>query len=386
MRIGYLSTDRGVPVFGTKGCSIHVQEIVRSFRRLGHQVELFATRVGGPPPRDLGDVPLHDLPILEPGRSAKTLDAANRAIVATLIGGRQLDLVYERHALWSYAGMTAARALNVPGILEVNAPLIEEANRFRDAVPKGPAEAAAARAFQSAYAVVAVSAGVAGYVRALSTSARVAIIPNGVDPARFGAPNRAADRFTVGFIGTMKPWHGLEVLADAFVALARRIPAARLMMVGDGPERSAVAARFEREGVGSRVEWLGSVPPDEVPGLLARMDVGVAPYPDAESCYFSPLKVFEYLAASVPVVASRAGQIAEVLVDGRHAILVAPGDAHQLTEALVRLADSPALATRLAVAGHRLVTAEFTWDRVADRILKLPGLEQRHPRLSPAAF
>lgn len=378
MRIAYLSTDRGVPVFGTKGSSIHVQSVVRGFRRLGHEVQLFTANVGGEPPEDLADVAVHPLtPFGDRARDhiSSRLAEANAELIATVMGAGQIDLVYERYALWSYGGMEAARGLGVPGILEVNAPLVEEARQYRGAQGLDEAPEVARRAFQAATAVVAVSAPVARYVRDVAGQARVAVIPNGVDPARFdGQRLTRPDRFTIGFVGTMKPWHGLEVLCDAFAQVAAQVPAARLLMVGDGPERARIADRLAQAGLADLVEWTGAVPADTIPALLARMDVGVAPYPEQE-CYFSPLKVFEYLAGGVVVVASRTGQLADVLTDRRNALLVPPGRCAELAEALTQLAGDAGLRARLASAGRQLVEHEFTWDRVVARILRLITLE-----------
>ncbi|MGE0440060.1 MAG: glycosyltransferase family 4 protein [Gemmatimonadales bacterium] len=372
MRIAYVSTDRGVPVFGTKGCSVHVQEMIRAFRRLGHSVTLFTSRVGGTAPADLADVPLVDLPDFAAARPASPADANERTAAAIRREGG-FDLVYERYALWSHAGMTAAQAAGRPGLLEVNAPLIDEARRYRPETELAGAEAIAEVAFGTATAVVAVSDDVARYVRGVAGPGhRVSAIPNGVDPHRFRHLRLARARagFTIGFVGTMKPWHGLAVLVDAFERVAAALPDARLLLVGDGPDREPIAARLADRGLDHRVEWTGAVDPVEIPRLLARMDVAVAPYPEVE-CYFSPLKVFEYLAAGLPVVASRVGQLSTLLLHERHALLVEPGSAPALAAAIERLAEDRLLRHRIAGGGRVLVESEYTWERIAGRILAL---------------
>jgi glycosyltransferase involved in cell wall biosynthesis len=119
-------------------------------------------------------------------------------------------------------------------------------------------------------------------------------------------------------------------------------------VVGEGPLRAWVDGYAEGAGLAPHVTLTGWVGHDDLPSLIARMDVATAPYPAAEGHYFSPLKLYEYLAMGRPVVASRIGQTAQVLDGTGAALLVAPGDAEALTAALLRVALDPALATRLS--------------------------------------
>jgi glycosyltransferase involved in cell wall biosynthesis len=222
---------------------------------------------------------------------------------------------------------------------------------------------------------VAVSQGVAEYLSRFPQAARrVHVIPTGVNLDRFPddlKPSLPADPavVTVGFVGTLKPWHGLPTLIEAFERLHDRHPNTRLLIVGDGPARTAIetAAR----GVASAVQFTGAVSPDLIPGLIASMDVATAPYPASDDCYFSPLKVFEYMAAGRAVVASRIGQLTEIVDDGVTGILVAPGNTVALTEALEQLVTDPAGRARLGREARKAVAGRHTWDAVAERVFQL---------------
>src|SRR5204863_9566725 len=136
---------------------------------------------------------------------------------------------------------------------------------------------------------------------------KVHVVPNGVNPERFPPDLKpslpaASGTFTVGFAGSMKPWHGLGTLLEAFARLHASNRDSRLLLVGDGAGREPLAAEASSRGLGQTVQFTGAVAPAEVPGLLASMDVGVAPYPRMANFYFSPLKVYEYMAAARPVV------------------------------------------------------------------------------------
>jgi glycosyltransferase involved in cell wall biosynthesis len=121
-------------------------------------------------------------------------------------------------------------------------------------------------------------------------------------------------------------------------------------------------------GVTGRVRWLGQLPHGDVPRLLAAADVALAPYPDLPGFGFSPLKLYEYLGAGVPVVASDLGQIRTVLDSGRWGSLVAPGDPAALAAGVrAVLADAPTARAR-AEAARAMALREHSWRARATRI------------------
>ena len=378
--VAYVSTDQGVPVFGAKGCSVHVQEGLRAFQALGSSPILFTTRLGGPPPADLARVPVVSLPRRAEQATAareKTALAANDALPAVLSQHGPFNVLYERYALWSYGALEWAQAQGIPAVLEVNAPLLEEQAQHRELVDVEGARAASRRAFASADVLVAVSQQVADWLGGFEEAqGRIHVLPNGVDPRRFRPDRMPAwtspeGAFVVGFVGTLKPWHGLPVLAEAFVRLNAQCPDALLLIVGDGPERAALEEQLC--ACGEAVHFAGAVSPDHVPHWLTSMHVAVAPYAEAEECYFSPLKLFEYMAAGLPVVASRAGQLANVIRDGATGLLVPPSDAGALADALAALHRDPVLRARLGTTARATVLGQHTWTHVFEQVLTITG-------------
>ena len=221
MRVAYVCADAGVPIFGHKGCSVHVQELVRALLRQGAAVDLIASRVDGTPSPGLESLRVYPLPSVgdgEPPAHTALVAGLNQALVATLQRAGPYDLIYERYSLWSFAGLEQARTAGTPCLLEVNAPLIEEQARHRGLRDGTAAIAAAEQAFLAATALLAVSTEVADWLKRVHSVKRpVHVLPNGVDPQRFRPdvpPTESAESFTVGFTGSMKAWHGLDVLID----------------------------------------------------------------------------------------------------------------------------------------------------------------------------
>jgi glycosyltransferase involved in cell wall biosynthesis len=369
MRLAYVCNDPGIPVFGSKGASVHIQELLRAYLRLGHEVTLVTARAGGRPPSDLAHVEVLDI-----GRTATTdtarrelaTVAADRRIEAVLAARSDLDLIHERYSLWGGGGIRAADRLGCPSILEVNAPLIEEQATHRALIHVELARAHLRGAVRRATVVTAVSRPVAAWLGiATGRQDRVVVLPNGVDPDRFHPrPIRAQGPFTVGFVGTLKPWHGVDVLVHAMATLRRQRADVGLLLVGDGPRAPDILAAADRLQV--PVEHTGAVSPADVPAHLAHLDVACAPYPATGNVsYFSPLKVLEYLAAGVPVVASAIGQLPHLLDDGRCGVLTPPGDPGALAEAIGDLLADPDRRVALARRGRQRVERHHTWQYVA---------------------
>lgn len=224
--------------------------------------------------------------------------------------------------------------------------------------------------------------------------AHVAWYPNCIDPAvfdpaRFGAADTDALRTRLGipagaavvtFLGTFGDWHGAEVFA---AAAARLVPDAALdrlhfLFIGDGRRRRQCEEILAGAVAAGRATFAGLVPQHEAPLHLAASDVFVSPHvpnPDGTRFFGSPTKLFEYMAMQRPIIASRLEQVGEVLSDGRTALLVTPGDAAGLADAIRRLAADPGLGQSIARAARADALAKYTWDthveHIAERIAAL---------------
>jgi glycosyltransferase involved in cell wall biosynthesis len=115
------------------------------------------------------------------------------------------------------------------------------------------------------------------------------------------------------------------------------------------------------------------VPYSDMPAYLAACDILVSPHgrqADGGEFFGSPTKLYEYMAAGRPIVASAVGQIADVLTDEHSALLVAPDDAHALARAIVRLVEDARLRTRLGGAAREAAERHHSWSQNAERVLR----------------
>lgn len=338
-------------------------------------MRIYCTRVGDDRPADFADVEMVHRPVPKPNRNldAETAtaaresgqqDAARRLAEQAIADG--VDVVYERYSLFSTALADITERTGAPGILEVNSPLIDEQQQHRHLVDETAARAALATQLAAATRVAAVSQPVAAWLAGHGADpARVAVAPNGVNPDRI-APAVPRPDPVVLFVGTLKPWHGTDDLIRA--AAMARLPW-QLRIIGDGPEAPRLRELACRLGLA--VDFRGAVAPADVPAAMAGARVAVAPYPrlTGSAQYFSPLKVYEYAAAGLPVVASAVGQLPEVVLPDTTGLLVPPSEPQVLATAVDELLAHPAKAQRLGAAGRALMLRRHTWDHVLDHIV-----------------
>ena len=201
---------------------------------------------------------------------------------------------------------------------------------------------------------------------------RVVVVPDATTPPVGPLPARDASSRTVVYAGQLYRWKGVDTLLAAMAGL----PEARLIVLGgrgrpDDPDLLACRERARDLGIADRVDFRGFVPHAEVRATIAGAGVAVLPLPDnLMARYFtSPLKLFDYMAAGAPIVASDLPSVREVLGDGDNALLVPPEDPTAMASAIRRLLVNPGLANRLRRAAFEQVRS-YTWDTRAARILE----------------
>lgn len=372
------------------GQAVHIRALIAAFRAIGdevREVSLVKRTDDGPATGErsngkpggfswVGALPGFARELLELGYGRVAKGPLVRA-------GREFrpDVLYERYAFGNSAGVLAARALGVPLVLEVNSPMVIELERTRGLSFPRLARRVETGIFRAADLVCVVTEVLAGILADLGVAReRLVVTPNGVDLERYAFPDRGAARraarealglpaepageLVLGFVGFYRDWHRLDVVLEAMAASA--LARTHLVLVGEGPARPALEAASRRLGIAARVHFAGPRPHGAIPGLLPAFDVALVP---AINAYASPLKLFEYLAAGLAVIAPDQPNLREVLTDGQNALLVPAGEVTAMEAALTRLVGDAPLRAALGHAARETITAhDLTWVGNARRV------------------
>jgi glycosyltransferase involved in cell wall biosynthesis len=321
----------------------------------------------------------------EPDGGTRALFEIHNNLVFTrgavpLVEQVQPDFIYQRYARFSWAGVAAAVHTKRPLFLEYNGSEVWVGRHWDRVGSLDLLERYERLNLDAATRIFVVSEVERRDLEARGINAEKIIInPNGVDVERFrpGAGGREARRelglkdgeVVAGFVGTFGPWHGVEKLAEAIKLIPASVPV-RFLLVGSGSLHAEVAKQLEGE---PRVIFTGAVAHDRVPALLDACDILVSPHvplADGSEFFGSPTKIFEYMAVGKAIVASRLGQIGEVLTDQETALLVEPGNVSELAAAIVELVESDELRARLGTKAREVAEREHTWKHNAQRVLE----------------
>jgi glycosyltransferase involved in cell wall biosynthesis len=313
-----------------------------------------------------------DLPSLVMNRTLRqTAEAA--------VGSRVPAFIYQRYTVNGFAAVQLATYWGVPLVTEYNGSEVWVARHWGRPMKYEALSTRIERLnLRASHLVTVVSRPLADEVQALGVEPeRVLVNPNGVEPDVYRPDIDASEvrrryaldgRVVIGFIGTFGPWHGAEVLAEAFARLLQTDPGVRervrLLWIGDGERLPQVKQILAAGGALDESSFTGLVPQTEGPRFLAACDIFASPHaPNADGSAFfgSPTKLFEYMSMGRGIVASRLDQIGEVLDHGRTALLVPPSDPQALAAALGALIVDAGLRNRLGDEARREVIRRYSW-------------------------
>ena len=366
------------------GQAVHIEELVAALRELGHEVRVVGpAAVSGERMGQKVDW-VHRLKAWLPKPFYELMELAYSAVAYRRLAeaAREFkpDLLYERYNLYMLAGVLLCRRFDLPLLLEVNSPLVEERQNHGGLGLPWLARRAEGLVWRAADYVLPVTQVLAGYVAAYGVSReKIVVLPNGINQLHFAAApdNETAKSrlglsgaLVLGFTGFVREWHGVDKVIRWLAG--SEASAAHLLVVGDGPARPALEQLAAELGITARVTFTGVVPREQVPDYVAAFDIALQP---AVVAYASPLKLFEYLALGRAIVAPDTPNLREVLVDGQNALLFTADQEGALEVALTRLCRDEGLRHRLGAAARATIDErKLTWLDNARRIAALGKL------------
>lgn len=303
---------------------------------------------------------------------------------------RSYQLLYERYAIFNWAGIRAARLHGVPVILEVNYTARTPLYRRRSWMLEPWAWRLERYIFQEASGIVVVSSYLRKHLLKVYgiSGDKVIVLPNAADPRRFSPdvdekPLRSKlkleGKIVIGFVGGFYPWHRLDFFCSALAVLKKHGKDIMALLIGNGPQKSQIKKLVVKHGIKDQVIFLDTVNHHDLPDYLAVFDVAVMPHSNE---YGSPMKIFEYMAMGIPVVAPRLGPIMDGIDDEVEGLLFKPTDSQSLANALGRLIENGPLRRAMGRAGRERVIVRHNWMTNARAVIQFLESLQKQRQFS----
>ena len=364
---------------------IHIREMVLAFRQLGHEVKVIGPLGEMHETKDSNSKPsrLANLKALIPDLLFECFEIFYNFIGLLLLFKAHIrfhaDLIYDRYITFNASSVLFGKIFRIPVAMEVNAPLAFERATEPDErlILRRFAQITESWICSNANRVFAVSTPLKKHLKKHGVrSEKVTVLPNAVNVDHFsdtngmrtclreslGIRNRSV---VIGFVGVLRPWHGVDILVKAFAHPAVRRTNAHLVIVGDGPswpDLKALAASLDLE---SRIVFPGRVSHKEIPTYIKIFDIAVSP---KATFYASPMKILEYMAQGKATVAPDMANICDIISQPDTGLLFEPDNIEDLVAKLLILIEDEMLRTQIGNRARKDVLTYRTWQRNAQTV------------------
>ena len=293
----------------------------------------------------------------------------------------EVCFVWEHHDLFPGIGYDLAKKYKAPFIKYVHAPQVWEAKKWGVKRPLWGRylEALEADSLKKADVVASVSQKVSEKLIQMGVSEKSLLIsPMAIDPVLFqdlySSPifekYQLDGKFVIGWIGSFRSFHGLDLLLKTFKIVTEQIKNARLMLVGDGLEKVHIEKLAKTLNIEDYVIFPGRKSFTEIPLYINTFNLAIVSASKTKDFHYSPLKLREYLGAGKTTMAPNAGEIPEIFSDNKHLKLYNIGEMEETAKMIIDLANSANERRRLAKYGKEFVLENSTWAVELEKVLK----------------
>lgn len=354
---------------------IHIREMVKAFRAIGHVVKVIGPVGEVRPERMRKSRNLAWLKEAMPTLIYEFLEIGYTAYgflkTAFEIGRFRPDFIYERYITFNAGPVLAGKLLRVPVCLEVNAPLALERSGEQDEGLTLRRIAYRMERWICSHAsqTIVVSTPLKEYLESIGVpSGKCIVMPNGVDPIKFSPRPRnvqllekmgiAPGLFVVGFTGVVREWHGLDILITAMARLVANNLKICLLIVGDGPYKQQLETLIAQVGLKDSVHITGRVSHESVPDYISLFDIAISP---RATFYASPMKVIEYMSLGKPVVVPHTQNFLDIVDSGVNGLTFEEGNPASLSDAIGKLYASADTCQQLGEKSRQKVEVRLNW-------------------------
>lgn len=388
MKILYFSPHPNINMAAPSGPGTHIREIIAGFEAQGHTVVRLiaggeeatsqATSIAFKRNRWKRFIPSIVWETLRDFRMILS-DRKLEKKLSELILREQPDLIYERSCYGMGAGMRAAAKARLRYVVEMNAPYPEEKTAMQGkSLLSFWGTMHERKQVCSAYRTIVVSSAMKKYLieKTNSSEGSIVVAANAVNPNHIRTNAQhieklrsdlrlSASQQIIGFVGSIFPYHGVDLMIESFGLIAHEYPHASMLIVGDGEILPALKKRASELQLANRIIFTGNVAHADVYNYLSLMDIAVMA---RSNWYGSPVKIFEYGAMKKAIIAPNVIPVTDVMTHQEHGLLI-EDTVEDLTSALRFMLNHPADSHRMAENFHKKVMAQHTWQKVADHIL-----------------
>ncbi len=411
MNIAHLYQESGIDFCEPHAAQLHIYHTIHGMQRAGHEVTLLALqerqvlcttdlqvfKSDKLLPSHYGQLGLTGNAVFKRFESSVrrlqsemhlpylALFDSYRMAEAGAINLKGFDLIHERFNLLALGGAWASKKLGIPFVLEVNADLLEQ-RKFKGIAEKGLRRLFAVWAtrlcFNAAAKIICISAGLKDHLSRTWNieESKLTVLPCAADVDALEANHNPelvrrglglTNEPVVIWVGGFFPWHDVDLLIKSFTLVLQTYPSAKLVLVGDGPTRQSIAQMVQKNGLQESVIMTGAIAHADVPEMLSIADIAVvasAPVPANRGGTGTPLKLFEYMAAGKPIIATALKEAAEVIQNGHNGLLVEAGDVNRFADAILTLLSDPEERVRLGQNARLQAIEKYSWEEYTRRL------------------
>jgi glycosyltransferase involved in cell wall biosynthesis len=388
MKICYVATDIEVPYrsVGGSGGSTHTFEVARNLVSLGNEVDLICMK---------GFKNQKEKEVIDGINIYRIYTGADKALslkktsvggailkvispmitrfmayfyglkVTNIILSNNCDLIYERSSSLG-AGGIASLITGKPLVLEVNDPLFSFLSlKLAKKVITTKIEILQGKIEE-------------WKIKEVMWGANTDVFSPEIDSTEIKQKYGLNKKIIILYIGSFAPWHGVEEIIEASKIVVQKNANIKFLMVGTGPEEIEYRKRISQLNLDDYFIFTGPIKYEEVPKFICAADLALAPFnPNKHKLtrkygfYFTPLKIFEYMACGKPTISTRIDNITKVIEDGKTGLLVNPGDHKALGEAILKLLSDEDTRIRMGIAARRIVETRYSWKKHTTELMEI---------------